>query len=62
MDKKRAAPRAPAKPAPMTLRLPTAELDARLRAMAEREHRSNHAQVLVYIEQGLARDEAQRDG
>jgi predicted transcriptional regulator len=40
-----------------TLRL-APELNGRLRAVADREHRSVHAQVLVYIGRGLAADEA----
>lgn len=33
------------------------ELAERLRKVAQREHRSSHAQILVYIERGLKQDE-----
>jgi predicted transcriptional regulator len=42
----------------MSIRLPD-ELLARLRAQAERERRSVHAQMLIYIEHGLGQDEGQ---
>jgi hypothetical protein len=39
-----------------TIRLPS-KLLARLRAAADRDHRSVHAQMIVYIERGVAADE-----
>ena len=42
----------------ITLRLPD-ELHAALKAAAGQDHRSVHAQVLTYVERGLART---RDG
>jgi hypothetical protein len=42
-----------------TIRLP-GKLLARLRAAAERDHRSVHSQMLVYIERGVAADERKR--
>ena len=39
-----------------TLRLPGKLLE-RLRAAAERDHRSVHGQILSYIEKGLAADD-----
>ncbi len=41
----------------MTLR-PSPDLKARLHEAAQRDHRSDHAQVLVYIERGLEADAA----
>ena len=40
----------------ITLRLPD-ELHERLKAAAEHDHRSLHAQVLVYAERGLDQDQ-----
>ena len=39
-----------------TIRLPDALL-ARLRAAADRDHRSVHGQMITYIERGVAADE-----
>ena len=44
----------------ITLRLPD-ELHAQLKAIAEQEHRSMHAQVLTYVERGLARAEHEQN-
>ena len=45
----------------ITLRLPD-ELHERLKAAAEHDHRSLHAQVLVYAERGLDEEEAAQAG
>jgi predicted HicB family RNase H-like nuclease len=37
---------------------PSPEMHERLKAAAEREHRSLHGQILAYLERGLAADEA----
>jgi predicted transcriptional regulator len=44
-----------------TIRLPH-DLDRRLKEAAERNRRSVHAQMLVYIERGLDQDRAQMTG
>lgn len=44
----------------LTVRL-DAEVHARLGRVAEQEHRSKHAQILHYIERGLATDVPERD-
>jgi predicted transcriptional regulator len=42
----------------MTIRL-TPDLHGRLDRAAGRQHRSKHAQMLIYIERGLQADEAE---
>jgi hypothetical protein len=59
MDKKRAASKAPAKPAPWTVRPPDQELRDRVHAAARALDRSDHWLLLTYIKEGLAADEAQ---
>jgi predicted transcriptional regulator len=44
----------------MTVRLPD-DIHARLRAQAEHDRRSLHAQLLVYVERGLDQDEKDHD-
>jgi predicted HicB family RNase H-like nuclease len=43
----------------ITLRLPD-ELHERLKAAAGHDHRSLHAQVLVYVERGLDQDQEEQ--
>jgi predicted HicB family RNase H-like nuclease len=44
----------------ITFRLPD-DLHTRLKAAAAREHRSLNAQIVVYVERGLAADEQGED-
>jgi predicted transcriptional regulator len=44
----------------MTIRL-VPDLHARLSAAAERDRRSKHAQMLVYIQRGLDQDQEEHD-
>ncbi len=45
----------------MTIRL-TPDLHERLTQAAGQDHRSKHAQMLIYIERGLDQDESKRKG